>query len=431
MIKFVETQTEFDEFIGQFFKYDSIVYIMPTDNQLHPLMDRMSFVYVSMNDDEWVLGFNHTDISPFNLIDIWDELIKESKVKRWVFDKKGSYQRLKLSNMYDIDSYTYLNGSLIDYLSYFEPLYHHYRSVGIHDVLNSEIPIMKLIECIRMLIHDVGDLTHVPRGFKWYNETVIPMLCEVEKGGLHVDSHLFLQRFSHINGIDKLVHDEVVYTQYNPFTLTTRPSNHHGGVNYSALNKTDGTREIFTTRHHDNGSLLQFDFDGYHLRLIADMIGYKLPNSSVHEYFAEQYGCTYDESKQRSFKNLYGGVSDEDKDIPYFKLATEYIKQIHSLSKLGKLYTPIGDVRIKYDPNPLKVFNYYLQAYETEQSILAIRDILLVLEGHVSKLVLYTYDSFLIDYFYGDGITLAKELKITIGKNWKVKATYGNNYSEL
>ena len=31
------------------------------------------------------------------------------------------------------------------------------------------------------------------------------------------------------------------------------------------------------------------DFDAYHPRLIADIIGYDLPAGSVHEYFARQY----------------------------------------------------------------------------------------------------------------------------------------------
>ena len=48
--------------------------------------------------------------------------------------------------------------------------------------------------------------------------------------------------------------------------------------------------------------------------------------------------------------------------------------------------------------NPQKLFNYLLQNYETSQNILIIWDILSMLRGKKSKLVLYTYDSFLIDF---------------------------------
>ena len=35
--------------------------------------------------------------------------------------------------------------------------------------------------------------------------------------------------------------------------------------------------------------LFEFDYDAYHLRLIADLIGYDFPDSSIHEHLGKLY----------------------------------------------------------------------------------------------------------------------------------------------
>ena len=42
----------------------------------------------------------------------------------------------------------------------------------------------------------------------------------------------------------------------------------------------------------------------YHVRLIGKMIGYDLPDTSVHQWLTDQYGVDYDESKGRTFRIL-------------------------------------------------------------------------------------------------------------------------------
>ena len=48
--------------------------------------------------------------------------------------------------------------------------------------------------------------------------------------------------------------------------------------------------------------------------------------------------------------------------------------------------------------NPQKLFNYILQNMETSQNVLVLWDILSILKNNKTKLVLYTYDSFLFDF---------------------------------
>ena len=121
---------------------------------------------------------------------------------------------------------------------------------------------------------------------------MIDNLNFIESGGLYTE-----------NGYE--------YTQYNLLTSTGRPSNSFGGINYAALNKKDWSRERFVSRFKDEGMLVEYDFDSYHLRLVGNKIGYDLPKESVHKYFAQQYNTNYEDSKKLSFKYLYGGITDE------------------------------------------------------------------------------------------------------------------------
>ncbi len=123
--------------------------------------------------------------------------------------------------------------------------------------------------------------------------------------------------------------NDIVYTQYNPYTTTGRPSNRHLNVNYSALNKSDGTRECFVSRN-PNGTLLQFDYESYHIRLIAKMVGYEFPKGiSAHQHLANLYRCDYETAKKITFTYLYGGLDDNARGIEFFQKVDEYIKGLY------------------------------------------------------------------------------------------------------
>jgi DNA polymerase I-like protein with 3'-5' exonuclease and polymerase domains len=113
--------------------------------------------------------------------------------------------------------------------------------------------------------------------------------------------------------------------------LTGRPSNTFNKVNYAALNKADGSRNKYISRF-DNGMILELDYDAYHLRIIADMVDYVLPETSIHEYLGKQYfgkeklsPQEYSESKEISFRILYGGIPKEFLSIPFFNKVNDFI----------------------------------------------------------------------------------------------------------
>ena len=99
--------------------------------------------------------------------------------------------------------------------------------------------------------------------------------------GLEVDRKKFLDRWK---DNEKSLKGNRTFTEYNPYTITSRPSNRHLGINYSALNKKDGSRECFIPQ--EGKKFVQFDYDAHHVRIIGKLIGYDLPDTSVHQWLS-------------------------------------------------------------------------------------------------------------------------------------------------
>lgn len=244
------------------------------------------------------------------------------------------------------------------------------------------------------------------------------------------------------NGIQ--TKETLEYTKYNIFTRTGRPSNSNNGINYAALNKKDGTRAKYISRFA-GGVLAEFDYDAYHLRLIAKLIDYDTPKESFHTHLGKLYfeastltSEQYEESKKITFRILYGGIPKELKKIPYFDQVDTFIFKLWDIYKSkGYIETPILKRRFYKnnfeDMTPQKLFNYLIQAYETEMNCIRLRDIFEILEDKESKIILYTYDSFLFDISPNDGKKILKEISklmkyptiLKIGRDYHNMQGYG------
>jgi hypothetical protein len=192
-------------------------------------------------------------------------------------------------------------------------------------------------------------------------------------------------------------------TRYNLYTRTGRPSNSFDGYNYSAIPK-GSEREFFVSRF-DSGFLVEYDFNAYHLRLIANLIGYKFPEENIHLYLGKQYfkksvltDHEYKESKILSFKELYNGFKG-NLDIDFFKRSSYFSDYMFDFYNRNKyLKTPIIKRKLNVEkPEQNILFNHYIQAYETERNALIIKQIKKQLSGYKSVLSLCNYDSFLFD----------------------------------
>ena len=416
----VESHSEKEQFLDYWDNESSIVIPIWEDLERHPMTCDVSFLYVAFQNLHFVIPYKHNDCEPIDI-----DLSKSTQTK-WVWNKKALLQTdLGIQNQKDIQTSLFFNHNrLYPYDDKIEVLTNFYTRLGVKDNLGKSIPIMRFIEVLEGIVDDFGKLTPT---FGWVDDTMIPILSDIERLGIQVDREKFLDRWKDNK---KSLWFSRTFTEYNPYTITSRPSNRHLGINYSALNKKDGSREIFIPQK--GKSFVQFDYDAYHVRLIGKMIGYDLPQTSVHQWLANQYNCGYDESKGRTFRILYGGVSDEDRKIPFFDEVDKFISKFQKESiDRSYLKTPKGrKIPLGWIEHPTaqKYFNYLLQATETEFNIEAMKR--LKDEG-LPLPILYTYDSFLFEFSPEEKEIVKKVKSVLESFGFPTKVQFGNNYSKV
>ncbi|NBP39397.1 MAG: hypothetical protein EBV34_13310, partial [Betaproteobacteria bacterium] len=125
---------------------------------------------------------------------------------------------------------------------------------------------------------------------------------------------------------------------------------------------------------------MEFDFEAYHLALIAKLVGYKFDTAeSIHTQLGKHYfqkeeltEDEYQEAKAISFKQIYGGVQKEYKSIPFFQEIEKYIDKLWiEYQETGKTILRTGRALhlSKISLNPQKLFNYSIQNEETRQNV--------------------------------------------------------------
>ena len=77
---------------------------------------------------------------------------------------------------------------------------------------------------------------------------------------------------------------------------------------------------------------------------------------------------------------------------------------------------------------PQKLFNYLLQNLETAKNVTILWDIIKILKNQKTKLVLYTYDAFLLDFEDTEEHTLERILNVFEKNKLKTKITHGISY---
>ena len=415
----VETNKEKDQFLDYWNNEESTIIPIWEDLERHPMTNGLSFLYVQFRNLDFILPFNHNDCEKLEID------LSTSNQPKWIWNKKGFLQTdIEVKNLKDVQTALFFEqNKLYDIQSKLEVLTNFYYRLGIRDNLGKSIPIMKWCEVLRGIV----DEWNLNDTIKWVDETMIPILSDIERKGIQVDREKFFDRWPDNR---KSLWFSHTFTEYNPYTITSRPSNRHLGINYGALNKKDGSRGVFIPK---KGKLfLQFDYDAYHVRIIGKLIKYKLPDTSVHQWLADQYGCSYDESKGRTFRILYGGVSDEDREIPFFDKVDKFIRKMQEEAvKNGYLQTPKGrKIPLGWieKPNAQKFFNYILQATETEFNI-EVMDKLKKLQLPLP--ILYTYDSFLFEFDDSEVETIKLVKSVLESYGFPVKADWGSDYGKI
>ena len=417
MFWLIEDKEQLERFDNRGFK-EVFLEVIPYDFKTHPILDSVSLLYVRpVNATKgYMLCVDHSETMSLSIDAIKQTL--EGIEKIYVRDKKSVLQYLPLKALF------YILPTHHTYIPEYTQAHKYFYSKNIKNP-NRIIPVVKHYEYCENVFRDLKPFNLTCDDFycKWFNKKSSIVFSAIEANGLKVDKELFEQHFHPIE-------DDYVYTQYNLKTLTTRPSNSFNGVNYAALNKDTGARQCFIPR---NDLLVELDISAYHPSLLANLVGYDFGGGDVHAAFAEMYKVDYKKAKELTFKQLYGGVFEQYKDLEFFKKVQVYTDELWAnYQKHGWIEAPnsgyIYDEENLTDMKPQKLLNYVLQNLETSTNVSILWEILKLLRGKKTKLVLYTYDSFLFDYAKEDRQVL-KEIKNVIEKfKLSTKISYGHTY---
>ena len=116
------------------------------------------------------------------------------------------------------------------------------------------------------------------------------------------------------------------------------------GINFAALNKENECRKAFIPR---NDRFVEIDISAYHPTLASHLIHYQFDTDDIHASFAKMYKVDYKKAKELTFKQLYGGVFNQYKNLPYFKKIQNYVDKLwNQFQNEGFIECPISEYKI-------------------------------------------------------------------------------------
>ena len=412
MFWLIENSEQLQAFKEKKFKKVFIEPLFSNDN-IHPYLKGIVGFYIrEINYRKgFIININHSEATSCELDEVLN-LIGEFK-EIFVRDRKEFLHIVPFKQLSDIHFISPTD--IPDQFSCHDFFYRKYPQIS---NIGGIIPIVKHYERCETIFNAVKHVFTMekPPHFEFYNNKATNVFYWIESNGLKVDPTLFEEHF----GVEK----EWTYSQFNLKTTTTRPSNSFGGINYAALDKKTGCRAAFIP---DNDFLLEIDISAYHPTLAAQLVDYKFEHEDIHQAFADMYGVDYKKAKELTFKQLYGGVFDEYKELEFFKRVEKYIDDISSKEE----YVCKSGYVFKTDMKKQKLFNYILQNTETYYNVLILEKIIKVLKNAKTRIIHYTYDSFLLDVSKDEKDIIESILDVFKEYGFSTKVEAGSNYDAL
>ena len=410
--------------------------VIPSNYNYHPKLNSCVAIYLRLVGSEhgYIIPIEHDE--GLNVSKERVSAILSKATNLYTLDKKNLLYYLNIQSATDL-SLLY-SMSKYDKLEYSHDLNSFYNKFNGFKEINKLIPLSKLYEACEKVYSKVKDVIQyeIPSGFEFYNNTATNVFYLIEQSGLGIYYENFVEKFKPRNPLYNII-DNTVLTSYNLYNVTSRPTNAFNSVNFAAIPKSIEHRKCFVPK---GDYFVELDFDGYHLRLLSDQIGYPLTEESAHKQLAKLYfekeeitEEEYNEAKQINFHAIYGKIPEKWAFLPIFEQIDRYIKGLwERFENDGEILAPISEKvfgRGLKDMNPQKLMNYVMQSLETSRNILILKEALKYLKDKKTKLVLYTYDALLFDFYKEDGKETLEELQkiLETGKKYPIKFKYSKD----
>jgi len=409
------------------------IQVVSGNDKCHPKLSNVSLIYYNDFSKGYIFVVDHCEGFSLEIKQVQQFINCHKKV--YLLDKKYHSYFLDLQNCVDVQFINVNQTGKFEEFDCNTLLHRDYYSKHSEDLgVNKFIPISKHYEKCECLFNKIVNLLELETEVE-KEDNLISAYKKVEVNGIKIDTDLFFNKFKP-NIKDYSIDGNVIYGTYNLYNSTGRPTNSFNGINFLAIPKEKEFRECFLPK---NDVLVEFDFDSYHLRLIAKLTGYEWKDDHPHVLLGKQYFNTdelteieYKKAKEITFKQLYGGIEEQYKEIPFFLSLDSYItKEWKKYNTFGGTVLPTGRLIKKIEGmNKLKLFNYIVQNMETKENVEKIDQIIKYLEDKTSQLVLITYDSFLFDFCLEDGKQTLIDIKTILETgDMVVKYKYGKTYA--
>ena len=384
----VEDEEQLNVLINSGYK-KAFIEVIPYNDTIHPVLNHVSLVYIRPLEASKGFMVCITHSESLNALNTGIDKLLEKFEVLYCRDKKEILHYFPNKTLYDITPppHTYIRPTTQTHDLY-------YREHKDNLELNLIIPIVKHYELCETIFRDLKANINIEKTKydEFFNSRVSMVFNAIERNGVRIHNETFEEYFHPVDG-------EYVYTQFNLKTTTTRPSNKFKNVNYAALNKENGCRKSFIPR---NNRFVEIDISAYHPSLAARLTNYEFATNDIHSHFATLYNVDYKKSKELTFKQLYGGVFESYKKLEFFQGIEKYVgDNWKKFQSDGFIECPVSGYRYEKEKlqnmNPQKLFNYVLQNLETSMNVRILWDMFCILRNCKTKLVLYTYDSFLFD----------------------------------
>lgn len=433
MFYIIEKNNSLDA-IEKLIRLGCYVDIIPTNFNYHPKLTSTVAVYIKLlhSDKGYIIPINHDEGINVDKERVYS--ILSSTEKLYTLNKKELLYHfnlqgaIDLSLLYSMSKYDKLEYSRLNKL--INPFYSRYNDIA---NINQIIPLSKLYEVSENIYSSIKEVIdyEIPNGFDFYNKTATNVFFLLEQSGVGIKYDAFNSIFKPKNTLYNTL-DNKVLTQYNLYNTTSRPTNSFNSVNFAAIPHTEEHRKCFTPA---NDYFVEFDFDGYHLRLLAEQIEYALTSDSAHKQLARLYfnkkeitDDEYKEAKQINFHAIYGKIPEKYSFLEIFTRIDDYIKELWKRYKDdGEVLAPISGKPFTASlkaMNPQKLMNYVMQSLETSRNIVVLKKLLKYLQTKKTTISLYTYDSIIMDFDKEDGKDTLENIKSIMEEGGKYPVSF-------
>lgn len=412
MFYIVEQESKLEN-LQRLSKLGLYVDVISSNDLYHQKLTKTIAVYIRPVHSKhgFIIPISHDEGLNVSKDRVYQILLSTSKL--YTINKKDLLYHFNLQEAIDLSMvYCMTKYDRLEYHRDNNTLNYFYNRFNSFEHINQLVPLSKLYESCEKIYESVKDVIDydIPEGFDFYNKTATNVFFLLEQAGLGIFYDNFNKMFKPRNSRYNTI-DNTVLTSYNLYNATSRPTNSYNSINFAAIPHTERHRKTFRPQ---NDYFVEFDFDGYHLRLLSEQINYKLTSASAHKQLAELYfgkeeitDEEYTKAKQINFQAIYGKIPEKHKDLKIFKEIQEYIDDMWKrFNDNGYVCNPQSGKHFTKelkDMHPAKLMNYMMQSLETSNNILILKEVLRYLRDKKTKIALYTYDAILFDFHKEDG----------------------------